>query len=49
MAKFVAKSIFLRRERNVWDVLQRQKGLLDRSKCSGSKSLDVVLGALGGG
>jgi hypothetical protein len=33
MVKSVAKSIFLCREHDVWDVLQRQKGLLDRSKC----------------
>lgn len=31
MAKFVAKSVFLRRERNIWSVLQRQQGMLDRS------------------
>jgi hypothetical protein len=31
MAKSAAKSIFIRHERNVWVVLQRQQGLLDSS------------------
>jgi hypothetical protein len=31
MAKTMSKSVFLQRERSVWDALLRQKGLLDRS------------------